>query len=624
MHLSPAIRRLTALSRLCRPRPTTSHSTAEQTDFGQRFPRNFGDYDLFEQLGCGGMGVVYRARQRSADRIVALKLIRPDRLAEDSPDQQRDALTRFRFESQVAAQLDHDHLVTVYDVGEVEGRPYYSMKYVQGQSLNQILCEGPLEGRRAAVYLEAAARGVHEAHQHGILHRDIKPHNILIESKSDRAQVADFGLAKLVSANSGVSLRGMPLGTLQYMPPEQAIDATRVTVLSDVYSLGATLYHALTGRPPFQAATEVETLNQVIEQEPTPPKKLNAAVDRDLETICLKTLRKDPAERYYKSAADLADDLRRFVVGEPIHARPVGTVERSWRWAKRNRAVAGSLAVVALALAAGTAVSTAFAIREARARNNAESNARWATLSEREARGAVDKFYTRVSEDRLLNEPGMQPLRRDLLRLALEHYQSFAQTRTDDFELSAELARATFRIGAITEAIGSKEKALAAYQRSIEIQERLTRENPARADVQSDLATSHYCLGVLQATAGHVNAALQSYQAGLEIQKTLAHEHPAEVRYLAAVATSLMSIGNLQSGSGQTDRALGSHSQALEIFGTLASKNPQVLSFKRDLARCHNDIANLQLQLRQTDEAFGSYRKALEINQDLARKSHDH
>jgi formylglycine-generating enzyme required for sulfatase activity/predicted Ser/Thr protein kinase len=321
-------------------------------------PRSFGDYDLYEEVGRGGMGVVYRARQRSANRVVALKVIRADHL----PSQDADVMVRFRFEAQVAARLDHENLVTVYDVGQVEGRPFYSMKYIEGRSLHDLLREGPIENRRAALYLESVARGLHEAHQHGILHRDLKPHNVLIESKSDRALVADFGLAKLAEGGNALTLTGDVFGTPPYMSPEQALNSSAVTTLSDVYSLGATLYHTITGRPPFQAASILETLDQVIHQEPVAPRQLNAAVSRDLETICLKAVAKEPARRYV-SAADLADDLKRLVAGEPIHARPVRPVERAWRWCKRNPVVAALAASVALVLMCGIAASSYFAIR---------------------------------------------------------------------------------------------------------------------------------------------------------------------------------------------------------------------------------------------------------------------
>jgi len=326
------------------------------------FPRPFGEYELLSELGHGGMGVVYRALQRSANRVVALKVIRADRIA-NSPHKHRQlALARFRIEAQLTASLVHEHLVTVFDVGQVDGDPYYSMRFVEGHSMMELLRDRPLENRLAARYLESVARGVEEAHQHGILHRDLKPHNVLIETKGDRALVADFGLAKLAEGDSGLSISGEVFGTPPYMSPEQAVDSSKVTTLSDVYGLGATLYHALTGRPPIQAPTVVETLKQVVEQDPAPPRQLNAAVARDLETICLKALAKEPIGRY-ASAGALADDLGRWLRGEPILAQPIGRVARGWRWCKRQPVVAGLMGAVALTLVLGTLVSSFFAVR---------------------------------------------------------------------------------------------------------------------------------------------------------------------------------------------------------------------------------------------------------------------
>jgi eukaryotic-like serine/threonine-protein kinase len=317
-------------------------------------------YEVLGVLGKGGMGVVYKARQLSPNRIVALKVIRADRLEALSPEQRQKAVDRFRNEAQAAAQLEHDHIVGVYEVGEAGARPFYSMRYVEGASLHDLLKGGPMEGGRAARYIEQVARAVHEAHRHGILHRDLKPHNVLVEAKGDRALVTDFGLAKLAQGGQGMTHTGEVMGTPAYMPPEQAVSSARVTVASDVYGLGATLYALLTGPPPFQADTPLKTLREVMEKEPVAPRALDPGVDRDLETVCLKCLQKQPGKRY-ASAEALADDMRRFLEGRPIAARPVGTLERAWRWCRRNRVLAG-MATVASSLAVVILVGAPIAI----------------------------------------------------------------------------------------------------------------------------------------------------------------------------------------------------------------------------------------------------------------------
>jgi len=275
---------------------------------------SWGDYQLAEELGRGGMGVVYKAWQRSLGRTVALKML----LRGVSPSSAD--LARFRSEAESAAQLDHPTIVPIYDVGQNEGRPFFTMKFVSGTTLAERLLEGPLTGREAAELLEPICRAVHYAHQRGVLHRDLKPSNILIDEEG-RPHVSDFGLAKRVEDDEPLTLSGAVLGTPSYMAPEQAAGKRgRPGPASDVYSLGAILYQMLTGRPPFQAATSVETVLLVLEQEPLPPRLLNPRADRELEMIALKCLQKPPELRY-ESAAALADDLAAYLADEPTAAR---------------------------------------------------------------------------------------------------------------------------------------------------------------------------------------------------------------------------------------------------------------------------------------------------------------
>jgi eukaryotic-like serine/threonine-protein kinase len=281
-------------------------------------PRTFGDYELREELGRGGMGVVYKAWQRSLRRTVALKMILRGELA--TPSDQ----ARFQAEALAAAHLDHAHIVPVYDSGEVDGQPFFSMRYVEGQTLTQLLTHGPMRPLEAARILAPICRAVDYAHGRGILHRDLKPSNILI-GRDSRPQVTDFGLAKRVAqAEDGatrLTLSGAVVGTPSYMAPEQVSGRRgRLSPASDVYSLGVILYEMLTGRPPFQGATPVDTLFLVLDQEPVRPRLLNPKVDPDLELICLKCLQKD-SEMRYASAADLAADLEALLNGEPPSVR---------------------------------------------------------------------------------------------------------------------------------------------------------------------------------------------------------------------------------------------------------------------------------------------------------------
>jgi tRNA A-37 threonylcarbamoyl transferase component Bud32 len=347
--------------------------TTEATAPAVELPRvrYFGDYELLEVIARGGMGVVYKARQASLNRLVALKMILKGELA--TP---RD-VERFRAEAEAAANLDHPHIVPIYEVGEHDGQQYYAMRYVEGTSLTRHPCA---DARTEGSLIAAVAAAVHHAHQRGILHRDLKPSNILIDS-AGTPFVADFGLAKRVDADRSLTEPGALVGTPRYMAPEQAAGRKDLTVAADVYSLGVVLYERLTGQPPFDGESALEILRQVREAEPPRPSSIIQGLNRDLETISLKCLEKDSAKRY-DSAAALADELARWLRGEPILARPVGQAGRAWRWCRRNPVVATLGAAFALMLSltligliVGLVIVANAKEEEADARKTAETNA---------------------------------------------------------------------------------------------------------------------------------------------------------------------------------------------------------------------------------------------------------
>lgn len=288
-------------------------------------PCQFGDYRLLEEVGRGGMGVVYRAEQISLNRTVAVKMILKDTLASDS---ERD---RFFAEARATAQLQHPGIVPVYDVGEIDGRPYFAMQYIQGRTLQDLINSGGLDERQSVRIVESIARAVHFAHENGVLHRDLKPSNILID-EIGHARLTDFGLAKQTDAGESLTRTGVVLGTPSYMSPEQASGKMGpISPASDVYSLGSVLYHALTGRPPFVAKSTMDMLLQVLEQDPPSPRLLNPKIDRDLEMILIRCLQKPPDLRYW-SAELLADDLLAYLRDEPISARSGQFAQVVARW----------------------------------------------------------------------------------------------------------------------------------------------------------------------------------------------------------------------------------------------------------------------------------------------------
>ena len=379
--------------------------------------RYFGDYELLEEIARGGMGVVYKARQNTLKRIVALKMILSGQLA--GPEEVR----RFYVEAEAAAGLDHPNIVPIFEIGQHDGQHYFSMAFVDGESLARRVAAGPLPPRAAVQLVKKVADAVAYAHVEGVVHRDLKPANVLVD-RDGEPRVTDFGLAKHISTERGkaaaasLTATGQVLGTPSYMPPEQAGGESKdIGPLSDVYSLGAILYCLLTGRPPFQAASTMETLIQVLQQEAVSPRLLNSKVPRDLETICLKCLEKEPPKRY-PSAAAFAEDLRRFLTNEPIVARPISPWERALKWAKRRPAIAAMTAAIILAVFVGVSgiawqwreaesarqVSATTAVAEAEARRLAENSRQAETDARSKAeteRDAKDRALQRAEGLRL-------------------------------------------------------------------------------------------------------------------------------------------------------------------------------------------------------------------------------
>jgi hypothetical protein len=318
-------------------------ATAGLQPEGDSVPGRVGDYEILAEVGRGDMGVVYQARHVRLGRLVALKMLLGGCFAD--PDHRQ----RFRAEAGAVARLQHPHIVQLFEVGDYEGGeglpcPYFTLEFVAGGSLAQRLAGRPAPPRQAVAWLEPLARAVHYAHQQDIIHRDLKPSNILLTGDG-QPKICDFGVAKLLAGSDLKTLSGKVVGTAEYMAPEQAEGKTAVEPATDVYALGAILYEMLTGRPPFKGTSTLDTLTQVRQVEPVPPRRLQPLVSRDLETICLTCLAKEPRKRY-ATALSLAEDLRRFQAGEPIIARPVSGWERAAKWCRRRPALAALTATL--------------------------------------------------------------------------------------------------------------------------------------------------------------------------------------------------------------------------------------------------------------------------------------
>ncbi len=366
------------------PAPTMDSAGPSPQD-GHPKIQYFGEYELLDEIARGGMGVVYKAKQVKLNRLVALKMILSGQLAGE------DDVKRFHTEAEAAANLDHSGIVPIYEVSEHGGQHYFSMAFVEGPSLAAVVANGPLPPNEAAQITKAVTEAMAYAHDRGVIHRDLKPANILLAKVDDKrptavyltvegiepgwyeAKVTDFGLAKKTEGDSQLTGTGQILGTPSYMPPEQADGKTdEIGPLADVYSLGAVLYCLLTGRPPFQSDNVIETLTQVLKKEPQRVRQLNSHAPRDLETICHRCLEKQPPKRY-QSSAELAAELERFLEDKPIHARPVGFIERGWRWCRRNPVA--SLVTIAAVFLIGLGAAGIFALQASQenSRKQAES-----------------------------------------------------------------------------------------------------------------------------------------------------------------------------------------------------------------------------------------------------------
>jgi len=474
-------------------------------------------YELLGELGRGGMGVVFQARQRGLNRTVAIKQLAVGAGAE--------AEARFKIEAEAVARLQHPNIVQIYEIGESAGVPYFSMEHVEGTSLAAQLNGTPQAPESAARLVEVLARAVHYAHERGIVHRDLKPSNVLL-SNDGTPKVCDFGLAKRVDDDSGRTKAGQVFGTPSYMAPEQADGRVQeVGPRADVYALGAILYEMLTGRPPFRGASIYDTLEQVRTREPVLPSALQPKTPRDLETIGLKCLQKEPAKRY-ASALALAEALRRFANGEPILARRTPAWERAWKWARRNRAAAALLVLVPALLLVTTVVSVTAAVWINGARAASERDAEHARDALKLANATLDAAVNKITENEKLRDRGFFELRKELLASVLPHYEKLAALQTNDPALEAERARAYGKMGAIRLSLGENEQALHDYREMESVFSSLIDRHPDVYAYRYSAALGANDLAVLLGARGASAEARAALDRGEEIAGALVRDHP--------------------------------------------------------------------------------------------------
>ncbi len=640
-----------------------------------------GRYRLLEQIGEGGMGVVYMAEQRDPiRRRVALKIIKPGL-------DTKQVIARFEAERQALALMDHPNIARVLDAGATDlGRPYFVMELVRGVPITEYCDQERLSIPQRLELFVLVCQAVHHAHQKGIIHRDIKPSNVLVTVNDGRAvpKIIDFGVAK--ATNQQLTDRTLftnfsqVVGTPLYMSPEQAeMTSVDVDTRSDVYSLGMLLYELLTGTTPFarqllrdkafdevlriireetppRPSTRISTLGQtrtlVAAQRQADPDRLHRLVRGDLDWIVMKSLEKNRMRRY-DSAAGLAADVRRYLASEPIEAGPPSAIYRLRKFARRNRAAVATLTTVFAALILGTTVSTWQAVRATRAerradqqsaeahasalaaqqeRERADSQAQDAqskareAIAEREraeeafrqARQAVDDSFTLISENEIVNSAGLQPLRKALLEHALQYYEGFLRDRVDDRDLRIELAKTYIRVGHIRQMLGEMPASEEAYQQAANKFTVLVQENSADASLQHYLGISLRDLGIVQRLTGHTLDAERLLLQAVAIQNPVLEQAPANVDYRRSLANSYNNLGNVYTDANRKAEAEGAYEQAIAILVALPTGDPQNVDVLADLAGVYNNLGGIQ-RVRGSSHAEESYRKAVSILEGLSR-----
>jgi tetratricopeptide (TPR) repeat protein/tRNA A-37 threonylcarbamoyl transferase component Bud32 len=607
-------------------------STGTPSSNGQRFR-------VLRPHAKGGLGEVFVASDEELHRKVALKQIQHRHA--DNPETR----VRFLLEAEITGGLEHPSIVPVYGLGTYpDGRPFYAMRFIEGDSLKEAIqrfhevdwCsrepgEQILEQRKLLGRFIDVCDAIEYAHSRGVLHRDLKPGNIML-GKYGETLVVDWGLAKsqdattatpetrdkylypTVSGGGSATQVGSTLGTPQFMSPEQA--AGRIDLLgpaSDIYSLGATLYCLLTGAPAITEKYVAEILLKVRSGDFAKPRQIKPEIPAALEAVCLKAMALEPADRYGSSRL-LADDLEHWLADEPVSAYPEPWNLRLARWGRHHRTLVQAIGAALLAVAL---IAVVAAVLINRARQETQVQRGLAEESFRQARQAVDGYYTTTSETRLLNEPGLQDLRKELLVAAQHYYEGFLVQRANDPSLREELAAANFRLGRITNEIGSKDAALEYFQTSRRMQEDLVHAKPEDLNQQYALSNSWNELGRVNLEMARFPDAESAFRHSLDLRKKLTKRDLKNPEYQRKLASSFMNMGSLNGSRDKLEEAFSWLKQAIDLQRRLTVEHPLEAIYRRDLGKAFYNLALLQRRGGRAAEALASCRQALVIYQQL-------
>lgn len=667
-------------------------------------PQQIGSYRIIRKIGEGGMGSVYEAEQENPRRRVALKVIKHGFASAQ-------ALRRFELEAQLLGRLQHAGIAQVYEAGTADTglgpQPFFAMEFIDGAALLEYADRQQLGTRQRLELMARICDAVQHAHLKGIIHRDLKPGNILVTddvttgltasgeryTQSRRAnsfnvlsmgaqpKILDFGIARAtdsdIQATTMQTNVGQIIGTLPYMSPEQvAADPQALDTRSDVYALGIIAFELLTGRLPYEIQNKMihEAVRTIREEEPPPLSTINRVYRGDVETIVAKALEKEKTRRY-QSAAELADDIRRYLRDEPIVARPPSTIYQIKKFAARNRALVGGVVAVFVVLVAGTVISTREYFKAAAARDDARRERDRAVEAEQRARDnfrlageAVNKYLTRVGNSPDLKAHGLEPLRRELLETARGFYDRFVQQKSSDPTLRADLGDAYVNLGNIDRVIAQTDKAEAsyvqardifkflvnnnpaepsyrrqlaaawanlgllyadsrrkkesesAYRRALEVEDELLKHTRPEPADESRRANTHDNFGILLGGAGRIAEAEKTYQQGLVIRENLVHEHPDDPDYRNELARGYNNLAQLYAENGQAPKAESFLMKALPLAQSLVQKNPESPEYQTTLAATYGNLAGVYVLTGRPDEAGDFYRKSLPAREKLARE----